>query len=134
MLCTTGTWLWYVPLTLRLRVAMELGWPWSWGCLPEAFLPGRKKRLLRLKTIALAVPVAQKSITRLSTIDEVISTSPVYQTVPDFQRVQITGDYASGVGTCMAIPFPKLTTISSSPCLSLSSAERHRTLYQVQWG
>ncbi|XP_009330201.1 PREDICTED: AMP deaminase 1 isoform X4 [Pygoscelis adeliae] len=57
----------------------------------------RKKRLLRLKTIALAVPVAQKSITRLSTIDEVISTSPLYQTVPDFRRVQITGDYASGV-------------------------------------
>ncbi|XP_067166839.1 AMP deaminase 1 isoform X2 [Apteryx mantelli] len=57
----------------------------------------RKKRLLRLKTIALAVPVAQKSMTRLSTIDEVISTSPLYQTVPDFQRVQITGDYASGV-------------------------------------
>ncbi|XP_061218760.1 AMP deaminase 1 isoform X3 [Neopsephotus bourkii] len=57
----------------------------------------RKKRLFRMKTIALAVPVAQKSITRLSTIEEVISTSPLYQTVPDFQRVQITGDYASGV-------------------------------------
>uniref|UniRef100_A0A8C4JY14 Uncharacterized protein n=1 Tax=Dromaius novaehollandiae TaxID=8790 RepID=A0A8C4JY14_DRONO len=56
----------------------------------------RKKRLLRLKTVALAVPVAQKSMTRLSTIDEVI-TSPPYQAVPDFQRVQITGDYASGV-------------------------------------
>uniref|UniRef100_A0A8C2U691 AMP deaminase n=1 Tax=Coturnix japonica TaxID=93934 RepID=A0A8C2U691_COTJA len=39
----------------------------SWGCLPETFLP------------------------------EVISTSPQYQSVPDFQRVQITGDYASGV-------------------------------------
>uniref|UniRef100_A0A8C4TNR8 AMP deaminase n=1 Tax=Falco tinnunculus TaxID=100819 RepID=A0A8C4TNR8_FALTI len=63
----------------------------------SAFLPGRRKRLLRLKTIALAVPVAQKSITSLSALDEVISTSPVYQTVPDFQRVQITGDYASGV-------------------------------------
>ncbi|KAM9217214.1 AMP deaminase 1 [Leptosomus discolor] len=57
----------------------------------------RKKQLLRMKTIALAVPVAKQSITRLSTIDEVISTSPLYQTVPDFQRVQITGDYASGV-------------------------------------
>ncbi|XP_069732313.1 AMP deaminase 1 isoform X1 [Phaenicophaeus curvirostris] len=57
----------------------------------------RKKRLLRLKTIALAVPVAHKSTTKLSTIDEVISASPLYQTVPDFQRVQITGDYASGV-------------------------------------
>ncbi|NWS74403.1 AMPD1 deaminase, partial [Crotophaga sulcirostris] len=57
----------------------------------------RKKRLLRLKTIALAVPVAHKSTTKLSTIDEVISASSLYQTVPDFQRVQITGDYASGV-------------------------------------
>ncbi|XP_051494936.1 AMP deaminase 1 isoform X2 [Apus apus] len=57
----------------------------------------RRKRLLRLKTIALAVPVAQKSSTRLSTIEEAISASPLYQTVPDFQRVQITGDYASGV-------------------------------------
>ncbi|XP_062461664.1 AMP deaminase 1 isoform X3 [Pezoporus occidentalis] len=57
----------------------------------------RKKRLFRMKTIALAVPVAHKSITKLSAIEEVISTSPLYQTVPDFQRVQITGDYASGV-------------------------------------
>ncbi|KFP23390.1 AMP deaminase 1, partial [Colius striatus] len=57
----------------------------------------RKKRLLRMKTIALALPVAQKSVTKLSVIDEVISTSSVYQTVPEFQRVQITGDYASGV-------------------------------------
>ncbi|KFO82682.1 AMP deaminase 1, partial [Cuculus canorus] len=57
----------------------------------------KRKRLLRLKTIALAVPVAHKSTTKLSTIDEVISASPLYQTVPDFQRVQITGDYASGV-------------------------------------
>ncbi|NWV01803.1 AMPD1 deaminase, partial [Upupa epops] len=59
----------------------------------------RKKRLQRMKTIALAVPVAQKSITKMFTIDEVISTSPLYQTVPEFQRVQITGDYASGVTT-----------------------------------
>ncbi|XP_021232711.1 AMP deaminase 1 isoform X2 [Numida meleagris] len=57
----------------------------------------RRKRMLSLKTIALAVPLAQKTTTGLSTIDEVISTSPLYQTVPDFQRVQITGDYASGV-------------------------------------
>ncbi|NXU75124.1 AMPD1 deaminase, partial [Oreotrochilus melanogaster] len=57
----------------------------------------RRKRLVHLKTIALAIPVAQKSITRLSDIDEVISTSPLYQAVPHFQRVQITGDYASGV-------------------------------------
>ncbi|XP_010219515.1 PREDICTED: AMP deaminase 1 [Tinamus guttatus] len=57
----------------------------------------RKKRLLRLKTVALAVPLAHKATSGLSTIDEVISTSPLYQAVPDFQRVQITGDYASGV-------------------------------------
>ncbi|NXN18445.1 AMPD1 deaminase, partial [Indicator maculatus] len=57
----------------------------------------RKKHLLRSQTIASAVPGVQKSTARLSTIDEVVSTSPLYQTVPDFQRVQITGDYASGV-------------------------------------
>ncbi|XP_015265093.1 PREDICTED: AMP deaminase 1-like, partial [Gekko japonicus] len=56
-----------------------------------------KKRLLRLKTIALVLPVAGKSSTKLSTIDEVISTSAQYQAVPKFQRVQITGDYAAGV-------------------------------------
>ncbi|NXP70867.1 AMPD1 deaminase, partial [Ramphastos sulfuratus] len=57
----------------------------------------RKKRLLRSQTIAFAVPGALTSTTTVSTIDEVISTSPLYKTVPDFQRVQITGDYASGV-------------------------------------
>ncbi|XP_015740667.1 AMP deaminase 1 isoform X1 [Coturnix japonica] len=57
----------------------------------------RRKRMLSLKTIALAVPLIQKATTGLSTIEEVISTSPQYQSVPDFQRVQITGDYASGV-------------------------------------
>lgn len=71
--------------------------------------------MLRLKTIALALPVAQKSATKLSTIDEVISSCPLYQTVPDFQRVQITGDYASGVGTCMATPFPVLTATPPVP-------------------
>uniref|UniRef100_A0A8C2U567 AMP deaminase n=1 Tax=Coturnix japonica TaxID=93934 RepID=A0A8C2U567_COTJA len=63
----------------------------------KTFLPGRRKRMLSLKTIALAVPLIQKATTGLSTIEEVISTSPQYQSVPDFQRVQITGDYASGV-------------------------------------
>ncbi|XP_053249535.1 AMP deaminase 1 isoform X1 [Podarcis raffonei] len=57
----------------------------------------RKKRLLRLKTIALLVPTAGKSSTKLSTLDEVISSSASYQAVPQFQRVQITGDYAAGV-------------------------------------
>lgn len=93
--------------------------------MPEVFLPGRKKRLFRLKTIALALPVAQKSATKLSAIDEVISTSSLYQTVPDFQRVQITGDYASGVGTCMATPFPVLTAtrpVPARPSVSQDSA------------
>uniref|UniRef100_A0A8D0L4U3 AMP deaminase n=1 Tax=Sphenodon punctatus TaxID=8508 RepID=A0A8D0L4U3_SPHPU len=60
----------------------------------------RKKRHLRLKTIALVVPVAGKSATKplsMSTIDEVMSSTPLYQAVPEFQRVQITGDYAAGV-------------------------------------
>ncbi|XP_054837636.1 AMP deaminase 1 isoform X1 [Eublepharis macularius] len=57
----------------------------------------RKKGLLRLKTIALVLPIAGKSSTKLSTIDEVISTTTQYQAVPKFQRVQITGDYAAGV-------------------------------------
>lgn len=64
--------------------------------------------MLSLKTIALAVPLAQKTTTGLSTIDEVISTSPQYQSVPDFQRVQITGDYASGVGISWPFNFPAL--------------------------
>ncbi|XP_066482673.1 AMP deaminase 1 isoform X1 [Tiliqua scincoides] len=57
----------------------------------------RRKRLLRLKTIALVVPLVGKSSTKLSTLDEVISTTALYQAVPKFQRVQITGDYAAGV-------------------------------------
>ncbi|KAK9404597.1 AMP deaminase 1 [Crotalus adamanteus] len=57
----------------------------------------RKKRLLRLKTIALVVPIAGQRSTKLSTLDEVISTTAMYEDVPKFQRVQITGDYAAGV-------------------------------------
>ncbi|XP_074833675.1 AMP deaminase 1 isoform X2 [Carettochelys insculpta] len=57
----------------------------------------KRKKRLSLKTIALALPVAETSATKLSTIDEFIAASPLYQAVPDFQRVQITGDYASGV-------------------------------------
>lgn len=98
--------------------------PRSWGCLPEAFLPGRKKHLLSLKTIALAIPLAQK--TGLSTIDEVISTSPHYQSVPDFQRVQITGDYASGVGISWPFNFPMRLPPHLVLACSLSSAHCHR--------
>ncbi|XP_019369305.1 PREDICTED: AMP deaminase 1 [Gavialis gangeticus] len=59
--------------------------------------PEKQKKRLRLKTIALVLPVAKMSSTKLSTIDEVMSTSPLYQAVPNFQRVQTTCDYASGV-------------------------------------
>ncbi|XDA70334.1 hypothetical protein R6Z07F_000709 [Ovis aries] len=57
----------------------------------------RKRRFFGRKTISLSVPQTETSSTKLSLIDEYISSSPTYQTVPDFQRVQITGDYASGV-------------------------------------
>nr|XP_035944397.1 AMP deaminase 1 isoform X2 [Halichoerus grypus] len=56
----------------------------------------RKKRSHGQKTINLSIPQSETSSTKLSHISEYIS-SPTYQTVPDFQRVQITGDYASGV-------------------------------------
>lgn len=45
----------------------------------------------------LSIPLSETSSTKLSHIDECISSSATYETVPDFQRVQITGDYASGV-------------------------------------
>uniref|UniRef100_F6R4B7 AMP deaminase n=1 Tax=Monodelphis domestica TaxID=13616 RepID=F6R4B7_MONDO len=57
----------------------------------------RKKRFGSRKTVTFSVPQSETSSTKLSHIEEYISSSPVYQTVPDFQRVQITGDYASGV-------------------------------------
>ncbi|XP_060057819.1 AMP deaminase 1 isoform X3 [Erinaceus europaeus] len=56
----------------------------------------RKKRFLGRKTVNLSVPQNETS-TKLSYIEEYISSSPAYKKVPDFQRVQITGDYASGV-------------------------------------
>ncbi|XP_073665426.1 AMP deaminase 1 isoform X3 [Tursiops truncatus] len=57
----------------------------------------RKKRYFGQRTISLSVPQSETSSTKLSHIDEYISSSPTYETVPDFQRVQITGDYSSGV-------------------------------------
>nr|KAF6304592.1 adenosine monophosphate deaminase 1 [Pipistrellus kuhlii] len=57
----------------------------------------RKKRFSGRKTVNLAIPQSETSSARMSQIDEYISSSPTYQEVPDFQRVQITGDYASGV-------------------------------------
>ncbi|XP_021121388.1 AMP deaminase 1 isoform X4 [Heterocephalus glaber] len=57
----------------------------------------RKRRFQGRKTVNLSIPLSETSSTKLSHIDECISSSPTYETVPDFQRVQITGDYASGV-------------------------------------
>ncbi|VTJ92294.1 Hypothetical predicted protein, partial [Marmota monax] len=56
-----------------------------------------KKRFQGRKTVNLSIPISETSSTKLSHIDECISSSPTYENVPDFQRVQITGDYASGV-------------------------------------
>ncbi|XP_005389061.1 PREDICTED: AMP deaminase 1 isoform X1 [Chinchilla lanigera] len=61
-------------------------------------LDGRRKRRFQgRKTVNLSIPLSETSSTKLSHIDECISSSSTYETVPDFQRVQITGDYASGV-------------------------------------
>ncbi|XP_063811502.1 AMP deaminase 1 [Pseudophryne corroboree] len=54
----------------------------------------RKKRLQRLKLTVVKVPEAEmKDVAVVDAADS----APLYKTVPDFQRVQITGDYASGV-------------------------------------
>ncbi|XP_005357189.1 AMP deaminase 1 isoform X1 [Microtus ochrogaster] len=57
----------------------------------------RKRRFQGRKTVNLSIPQSETSSTKLSHIEEFISSSPTYESVPDFQRVQITGDYASGV-------------------------------------
>ncbi|XP_062365800.1 AMP deaminase 1 isoform X2 [Cinclus cinclus] len=62
----------------------------------SATVEKRRKKLLRMKTV-LAPSMAAVSVPRPAAADEANSTCPQYQTVPDFQRVQITGDYASGV-------------------------------------
>lgn len=78
----------------------------------------------------MSVPQSETSFAKLSHIDEYISSSPTYQTVPDFQRVQITGDYASGVSCSLPIKvatwclFQLLTFLPflwqiKSACLSL---------------
>ncbi|XP_075052400.1 AMP deaminase 1 isoform X2 [Mixophyes fleayi] len=54
----------------------------------------RKKRLQRLKTIVVRVPEAEQ---KQVAVEDAADSTPLYKTVPDFQRVQITGDYASGV-------------------------------------
>ncbi|XP_063306483.1 AMP deaminase 1 [Pelobates fuscus] len=54
----------------------------------------RKQRLQRLKTIVIKVPEVEKELAPLEATDD---SAPLYLTVPDYQKVQITGDYASGV-------------------------------------
>ncbi|CAH2220681.1 AMP deaminase 1 [Pelobates cultripes] len=54
----------------------------------------RKQRLQRLKTIVIKVPEVEKELAPLKASDD---SAPLYLTVPDYQKVQITGDYASGV-------------------------------------
>ncbi|XP_038605360.1 AMP deaminase 1 [Tachyglossus aculeatus] len=56
-----------------------------------------KKRFQSRKTVVLSHPSLEEPSTNLPATDDRVSSSPLYQTVPDFQRVQITGDYASGV-------------------------------------
>lgn len=101
---------------LQLCVTLDWGCVLDWGCFPEPFCS--RKKLIRMQTTVLAPPTAPGSGPRLAGPEEANSTCPQYQTVPDFQRVQITGDYASGVGNSMAAPFPDWP-----PLWSLSSAQ-----------
>ncbi|XP_053562535.1 AMP deaminase 1 [Bombina bombina] len=54
----------------------------------------RKKRIQRLKTIIVKVPEVEEQLAPETKTDD---STPLYLTVPDFQRVEITGDYVSGV-------------------------------------
>ncbi|XP_005059467.1 PREDICTED: AMP deaminase 1 isoform X3 [Ficedula albicollis] len=62
----------------------------------SATVEKRRKKLSRMKTV-LAPPTAPVSAPSPAAPDEASFTCPQYRAVPDFQRVQITGDYASGV-------------------------------------
>ncbi|XP_043932654.1 AMP deaminase 1 [Protopterus annectens] len=57
----------------------------------------RKKRLQRFRSVALCVSTTSKLISQLPSVHESDISTPLYLTVPDFQRVAISGDYASGV-------------------------------------
>lgn len=54
----------------------------------------RKKRLQRLKTMVAKVPSEGPRPVAAAVAED---SGPLYKIVPDFQRVQITGDFASGV-------------------------------------
>uniref|UniRef100_A0A8C6S080 AMP deaminase n=1 Tax=Nannospalax galili TaxID=1026970 RepID=A0A8C6S080_NANGA len=66
----------------------------------------RKRRFQGRKTVNLSIPQSETSSTKLSHIEELISSSPTYESVPDFQRVQITGDYASGTLLVLSSSLP----------------------------
>merc|ERR1719187_816243 len=58
----------------------------------------RKKRIQRCRTMAVpTIALGDKPKTQLSHVVEVEVDTPTYLEVPDFQRVAIIGDYASGV-------------------------------------
>ncbi|KAM4795073.1 AMP deaminase 1 [Rhinophrynus dorsalis] len=54
----------------------------------------RRKILQRLKEVIVKIPEMEQ---KLAAEDNSSDSAPLYMTVPDFQKVQITGDYASGV-------------------------------------
>lgn len=72
----------------------------------------RKRRFQGRKTVNLSIPQSETSSTKLSHIEEFISSSPTYESVPDFQRVQITGDYASGVSHTCRANVPRRTLVA----------------------
>ncbi|GCB64730.1 hypothetical protein scyTo_0014805 [Scyliorhinus torazame] len=57
----------------------------------------RLKIIMRAKEIGTSVPVIQVPEATQSTVSAVHMVQPSYADVPEFQRVTITGDYASGV-------------------------------------
>ncbi|XP_067863387.1 AMP deaminase 1 [Heptranchias perlo] len=57
----------------------------------------RMKMLMRAKSIALSVPAIEEPEVVCHTDSAKQMTQPLYTDVPEFQRVAITGDYASGV-------------------------------------
>lgn len=91
-----------------------------------------------MQTTVLAPPVAPGAVPSLAVIEEATPTCPQYQSVPPFQRVQITGDYASGVGTARAAPSAPWPSLCSLPapqqCPGPSFRVNYRSLFLLQWG
>nr|XP_046221411.1 AMP deaminase 1-like isoform X1 [Oncorhynchus gorbuscha] len=57
----------------------------------------RKKRLQKCRTMTLPQSMSDQARKVLAPVAEVLMDTPTYLEVPDFQRVAIIGDYASGV-------------------------------------